>query len=590
MSHTRKFHLKATHVPTALKGALVGLALVASPLIGACADDGLATLRVALSVEAQQSFELFVFEGSPGADLSGSTAFESGCQQRRSTVLELSDLPTSADYSIVYKAYGDTACAGAPIAFGFRGGIELAKGDGLYVHVPVYETGAGTLLPVDLNLSSLGATPTASCDTPDICGGAATAGCITSGDRAWCVPLCRTDDDCSSLHSEAVCDVDTSWCMLASPWPLNASEPRLLGRAMTRPNGDVVVVGGLTPATNGKLGVTKFPVERFDAATGVFGSFDLAGFDARPGAYFGFAQFGPDSAVVAGGLSGANRFDKGTGVDADGRANGVDKAFVIDFATGRAVSAQLGRVVIDPSVFVIDPQHFWVVGGHEGRPSDAMAGATSTSLCAVDAVGELSCAKGPSLAAGRIAPAILCVVESADVCQRALVVGGNNQGGPVAELVELSGKEIVLPAVTAVGLPNVLLRPVFCGEQLVGGSTPSGAVSALLLDLSALDEGKLGVVAADQESPPVPRWAGHSADGCGLAAGGLDGPSAMGKSAWTGTGGALSLEKGNLGTGRLGAAVGRIGAGALAGSWLVLGGSELDGGVRVIKGAEVWRP
>ncbi len=573
--------------------------LGAAGLAAGCADDGLGTLKLALSVEGQVSFELTIYEGAVDAAFVGDDVFSSGCVTRRSTVLELTRLPVSSGYSVLYRAFGAEGCAGAPLAIGFRGGIELSEGDARYVHVPIWETGAGTAMPVDLNLSSLAATPVDACDDPGVCGGGAPASCVVAGEGAFCVPTCTADADCAGLHDEAVCDRAAGWCMLESPWPLNLSEQRAFARAVTRSNGDIIILGGLMPEADGGLATTVFPVERFDAATGVFGPYDLVGFDGRPGAAFGMAQLSPDRVVVAGGTSGAGGFTREggrVGLDIDWRTQGVDKVFVVDLASGNATSASLGQVVVSPAVQAIDADSFVVVGGRAPEGQGALKEHDGVVVCDIGSDGALSCLPGPALKTPRVAPALVCVRASDDACDQFLVLGGNAQPGAdkVAELLDLSGEEIARPPIVAEGLPDVIDHPVLCGVRLVGGATPAGPVASLRLDISGLAEGRLSVVADGGADTTTVSLGGHTADGCGLVAGGF----VRTGEGWIGTDAASAASQeavgepiGALARVRAAPAVARIGAGPLAGRWLVVGGMEVGGGgARVVKGAEVFSP
>lgn len=564
-----------------------------------CADDGLGTLKLALSVDGQVSFQLTIYEGAVDASLNGDDVFSSGCVTRRSTVLELTRLPVSSDYSVVYRAFGAEGCAGEPIAFGFRGGISLAEGDAAYVHVPIWETGAGTAMPVDLNLSSLAATPVDACDGPEVCAGGAPSSCVVAGEGAFCVPTCEADADCEGLHPDAICDVGSGWCMLESPWPLNLSEQRAFARAVTRSNGDVIVLGGLSLDAGGALETTVFPVERFDAQTGVFAPYDLVGFDGRPGVAFGMAQLAPDLVVVAGGLSGAGGFTREggrIGLEADWRTHGVEDVFAIDLATGKATSTGLGQVIVSPSVQAIDADSFIVVGGRAPEGQGGLKEHNGVSICDVGAEGALSCEPGPNLKTPRVAPALVCVRAAGGVCDQFLVLGGNAQPGAdrVAELLDLSGEEIARPPIVAEGLPGAIDHPVLCGVRLVGGGTSEGPVAGLRLDISGLAEGRLSAV-ADVGADAVTTWlGGYTADGCGLVAGGF----VRSGDGWVGTDAAsiASQEAGSEAAGtlarvRAASAVARIGAGPLTGRWLVVGGVEVGGGgARVVKGAEVFTP
>jgi hypothetical protein len=580
---------------------LKGFALAALAL-GACADggSGLGELRLALSFEDQVSFRLQVFTGPVGTDLDGTSRFDSGCVTRQSTTLELSRLPVGDDYSVVYRAWDDAACSGTPVAFGFRGGIELEADTVSIVHVPVYANGIGNLLPVDLNLSALASTSVASCDNGGGCGSKEL--CVATDSGSWCVPTCAADTDCAELHPNARCDTNTDWCMLDAPWPLNTSEPRAFSRAMSHSNGDVVVFGGLRHAGNGRLEPLTYPVEVFDAKQGLFKAFDLVGFFGGPAAAFGFAPFGGDQAIVAGGVKAATQAvlsPEGPRLEANWRTDGIDRVFVLDFTTGKAISAPLGEVVVSPGVIDRGSNRFIVVGGRTLQGQNNLTNSDRTWLCELDGAGALGCVDGPKLAKARVEPALFCMVDGGDTCARVAVVGGNEGGNAsnLVEVIDLSANPPSSASLDVQGAPDVILSPVFCGATLVGGGAPNGAeLPQFSLDLAALAQADGEDDAAMPLPAPqgVPLWAAHAADGCGFVAGGVVPSFGATDSVWTtGGDGTLLRAGGDLGRVRVAAAAGRVGAGPLAGSWLVVGGLEpgAQGNVmRVINGAEIWRP
>lgn len=571
-------------------------ALMLPAAVAGCADDRLGELRLALSFEGQDSFRLQVFAGTVGSDLEGDVQFDSGCVKRRSTTLELSQLPVSAAYSIVYRAWSDAACAGDPLAFGFRGGVSLEADQAVFVHVPVYATGLGTLLPVDLNLSALASTPVESCSNEDVC----TSGdsCISTDEGSWCVPTCAVDTDCVELHPQARCETAAGWCFLDAPWPLNASEPRAFARAMTRTDGSVVVFGGMHHTRNGRLEATTFPVELFEASTGIFKALDIAGFFGGPAAAFGFATFGNDRIIVAGGLraaAGVTLDAQGPKLEANWRTDGVDRVFVIDFSLGRALSAPLGQIVGDPGVADLGGNRFMIAGGRTLQGQNNVVNSDKTWVCAIDSEGALGCEAGPTLRKARVAPALVCVDTGGQPCGSVIVFGGNEGGNAqnLAEVIDFNANPPTVSAFDVVGVPPVVLSPVFCGTRLVGGAAPDGMLSQFDLQPST----NPADAAPPEQGPVFPVWAAHSADGCGFVGGGIvdgiPGP-AISDSIWTtSANGTLVRASGDLGRVRAAAAAGRVGSGPLAGSWLILGGLEpgVQGNdMRVVNGAEIWRP
>ncbi len=560
-------------------------------------------MRFALTFEDHVAFRLRVFLGAPTptaeGGLDGVIRFDSGCLSRESTTFEINDLPVGSNYAVVYEAWDEAGCEGATVAMGFRGDVSVADGDRAFVHLPVYARGQGTALPLDLNLSALSAAPVDSCESAS-CDGALES-CLDFDGSAWCVPTCEVDSDCTAIHPQAVCDAEARWCMLATPFPLNASEARAFGRAVTRPDGDVVFIGGLRTGTAG-LTATRFALETFDAQSGVFAGLDVSGFDGRPAWGFGFSQHG-DGAIVVGGLREVDALRV-----ADGRPvaegswwrAGVESAWVIDFATGKAVSMPLGVRLSEPSVLVLGEGRFLIAGGRVATaptaggveaPPDVT---TQTFLCTLAEGGASgACRSGPPLLSGRVAPALRCVAGET-ACDRVLVLGGVPAGAPVAELLSLEG-ELSGGTLEADGLPEAgLTAPVLCGDVLVSGVDDAGApVVSFTLDLSGVSEGRVGVLPVPDEQGALvtPIWGAHGADGCGLVLGGLAADGAASSSAWEASEGRLTALPGSLAAARVGAAAGRVGSGPLAGTWVIMGGATPEAGVLTpLAGAEIWLP
>jgi hypothetical protein len=585
------------------RGLFGGLALALAGCAAGPEDDGgVASLRFALSFEDHVSFQLQVFLGTPEAELAGELRFDSGCVARETTTFEVNDLPVGANYAVVYRAWGAEGCEGDPVATGFRGDVAVLDGQRAFVHLPVHAHGRGTAMPLDLNVSALSATQVGACD------GSACTGelesCLDFDGSAWCVPTCEVDGDCTALHPQASCDADAGWCMLATPYPLNTSEARAFGRAVTRPDGDVVFVGGLRSGTAG-LTATRFALESFDARTGLFTGLEMSGFDGRPAWGFGFAQHG-DGAIVVGGLRevDALRVDGGRVVaEASWWRAGVEDAWVLGFESGKALSLPLGVRLIEPSVVPIDARRFLIAGGRIATAPTAEPGGVTveaapqptrgTFICTIEASHESGvCETGPDLAVARVAPALLCVPGEAGPCDSVLAFGGAAAGEALAELVDWAGEEPGSVTVPFESSPvTSVVAPVFCGLSLVGGVSAEGAPvpGGLTLDLSRLPEGTLAWRATDGDAAgfDLPAYAAHAVDGCGLAFGGLTVAGEASQRAFSGDGPLA----GRLEVTRVGAAAGRIGSGPLAGGWVVVGGAGLvEAGLRPLAGAEIWLP
>lgn len=582
--------------------ALLGLG-VSSP---AC-DGGDETGRVSFGLEGGASFfRLRIFKSVPGANLEGPVLFDTGCIPQQSTTYELSNIPVGNGYAVVYEGFSAAACPpSGRAALGFRGAVAIIKGEQPYYHVQVFPTAGVATFPEDINLSAANARAIDFCAADADCGAARNVCYDDAAPAYWCVPSCASTVDCLTLHPRATCDTVAGWCMLETPFPLNLSEPRALGAAATLSSGDVVVFGGLeregaiSAGATASFVTTSFPLERFDAKTGLFTELSVVGLSSSPGGSFGFAALGGDRFVAVGGLLRAQMGYSAAGV-LDVSANWSQdlsaQIHVWDFATGRGKASTLSQGIARSTVVPLSASSFLVVGGIAAQ-GNGVEVRKSTHRCEIAEDLSVSCQAGPGLDTPRQSPAASCLDAA---CNRVLILGGNS-GGKLAEVVDLTENKAT--ALSTKGLPERLLGPVLCGLDLVAGSLelskPNPSIASRLTLRGTELEGNPLVgapatsylVAAANVSPVF----GAGAE-CHLA-GGLG--STGSSKAIIRTGAArFDVRSATLGRARFGAAAAVIGAGPLAGRVMFVGGLALPGepgtpgagGLQVVRGVEVYSP
>jgi len=569
-------------------------------------DSGTDVGRVSFALDVDASFfRLRIFAEAPDASLSGKTLFDTGCINQQSRTYELTNIPIGEGYAVVYEGYPTASCASNDrLAVGFRGGVAITEDDQPYYHVQIYPTGGIATLPEDLNLSASNARPVDSCEVDDDCG--AKNLCYDEAAPAyWCVPTCVSTADCASLHPRATCDTAAGWCMLTSPFPLNLSEARALGQAATLDNGDVAFFGGLKREGTASSGPTasfigtSFPLERFDAQTGLFAELTVSGLEGSPGGAFGFAALGDDRFVAVGGLARAQMgysAEGGVDIQATWSQDLLGQIIVWDLATGRGKLSPLGQGQARATVVPLSVDRFLAIGGISPAGLGADVRKT-TLLCEIDADLTTTCQPGPQLDTARQAPAASCLDAA---CDRILVLGGNS-GGKLAEVLDLALSKTT--ALTTRGLPERLFNPILCGLDIVSGSVDLNKASPTIASRLKLDEAGLEgnplagapttsyLSAVAQASPTS-----GSSSNC-LIAGGLDTAGFNGRIVQVGSA-RFDVQSAPLGRARFAGQAAVIGAGPLMGRVLFAGGLALpgapdaptSGGLEVVRGAEVFTP
>lgn len=554
----------------------------------ACADgDAVGMARFALGDAA--FFRLRIFAEVP-TSLAADSLFDTGCLQQQSRTYELSNIPVGSDYTVVYEGFSAASChAASAVAVGYRGGVSIATGDAPYFHVQVYPSGGVATLPEEINLSASVARAVDFCEGEGDC--AADEACYDAAKpEYWCVPTCSSDADCRDIHVRASCDTSAGWCVLRSPFPLNLSEPRAFGAATTLSDGDVLFVGGARQDGVGTLLPTLYPLERFDAQTGLFAAASVAEELPKIGGEFGFTALTADRFVTVGGFVKARLTWSGSGLEVTNESSDVSADVIVwdlSDAVGHAQTTTLARSVARPTVLKLAADRFFVVGGLVVS-GPGLETTRATTVCSVSE-GKATCEAGPTLVHPRQAPAASCIDEA---CARVLIVGGN-PGGSIAEVVDLDAG--TAEALSGTGLPDKLFGGVLCGLDLVAGSEElarSAPFSPLRLSLA--DGGLTGtVIEGVGETSYLPAVA-RTGDSCWVA-GGLDGTNGIqsnGGRFIRSVDGSVSALAATLGNGRFGAVAAVIGSGLLAGRLVVAGGVELTGNgpVKVVRGAEVLSP
>lgn len=561
---------------------------LAGLLIGACADErpvGLA--RFALGEAA--FFRLRIFDEVPGS-LADKALFDTGCLQQQSRTYELSNIPAGDGYTVVYEGFSGASCdAGSAVAFGYRGGVSISRGgDAPYFHVQVYPSGGVATLPEEINLSASVARAVEFCEGAADCG--ADEVCYDAAKpEYWCVPTCTSDADCRGIHVRASCETSEGWCVLRSPFPLNLSEPRAFGAATTLSDGDVLFVGGVRQDGVGTLLPSMYPLERFDAQTGLFVAASVADELPKIGGEFGFAALSADRFVTVGGFVKARLDWTGSGLELTNESSDVSADVIVwDMADGgHAKATSLARSVARAAVVRLAADRFFVAGGLVVS-GPGLETTRATTLCTVSG-GEATCEAGPTLVHPRQAPAATCLDEA---CQRVLLVGGN-PGGAIAELVDLSAG--TAEALSGTGLPDKLFGGVLCGLDLLAGSKELARAAPFTpLRLSLADGGLSGSVITGLDGTGYLAAVARQGDSCWVVGGidGMNGIQSNGGRFVRSVDGSVSGLAATLGHGRFGAVAGVIGSGLLAGRLVIAGGVEIDGNgpVRVVRGAEVLSP
>lgn len=571
--------------------SIVACATALAGLAAACGEAPVEVGSAVFPLSDAAFFRLRIF-ASPDDVGGASSVFDTGCIQRQSRTYELTNIPVGDGYAVLYEGFSGSTCdAGSKLEDGYRGGVAIAKGQQPYYHVTVYPRGAVASLPENLNLSASVAEAVDYCDATTGCG-AGTSCYDAAKPDYWCVPTCASDAECTDIHPRATCDEATSWCMLRSPYPLNLSEPRALGAATTMASGDVLFVGGLKDRDTGGFGPTDHWLERFDARTGLAAPSEVAGADAVPSGYFGFAKLAPDRFVVVGGVSHLDALEwdaaseqlAPSAVWSDALVASVT---VFEPGAGRAKTSAVAKGVVEPTVVALAADRFWVAGGLVAS-GDNLEPTRASWICTVGTDLVATCGAGVQLGTARFGAAAACLDAS---CTKVLVVGGA-AGGDLGEVVDLGGNTV--SKLDGQGAPTRVFDPQLCGLDLVGGSTAIGKPEAFTPVHLAVDGKNLVGTPIDGAAQSVYLGGIVSLDGTCYVAGGLGaGGAATADVAIAGASGFSFLGGATLGQARTGAVGAAIGSGPLAGRVVFGGGFAVipgGGAVTAVRGLEVLTP
>lgn len=552
----------------------------------------LGTLTLALHEGLGDHFRLQILDGPATVELTGEVVFDTGCVEALSRTYELTNLPVGAGRSVLFEGFANDGCAAASrIEVGYRGDVTITQSERPYYHLPIYLERGMSALPEEINLSASVAEPVDMCVTDTDCGGA-TDVCYTTEAEFWCVPSCVADDDCAGIHPRGTCDRAAGWCMLLSPFPLNLSEPRAMGTALTLESGSVAFVGGVGAVEGGRFTRTTHLAELFDHRTGLFAAVAAEGVDDWPATLSGVTALGGDRVALVGGVTSLNlSWDASTGqLDTAGTAWADvlrDDIVIVDLARGVAATSRLPRAVARPTVVRLGAGRFLVAGGVTGATP---APSRDAWICLVDDALAVTCdAIGP-LVTPRAGAAGVCVDGA---CQQVLIVGGND-AAPVAELLDRSADPLVFAPLAVNGALEKVYEPVLCGLELVSGSkTPRGPSDLRAHTLELVVDGL--EVRPDTTGGAMPWLAAVAQAGARcFVGGGLVADGGVSARVLRAQNGALTNPGWLMERPRFGAAAAVVGQGALAGRALFGGGlvTVSPGGaeLRLVRGVEVLSP
>jgi len=597
---------------------LISLLTVCLLPIG-CADqealDDTGSITLGLRDSVSGWFHVKIYEAAPtSTNSSPDVVFETGCIDAKSQTYELNNIPAGKDLVVEIASFGSAECTAESRAeVGYRGHVDIPKGKNApYFHVPLFEQGASTAFPEDINISASIAEPIDFCDNDSQCAEFSDNHVCYDGQSPnyWCVPSCSEDADCQGYHSGATCDGETSWCVLRSPYPLNLASPRAMGHATTLKDGSVAFIGGFGSQVDGRMIANDQVVETFDVATGLFHKIDVEGLDGWAAAMSGMAAL-PDGRIAL--VGGVRSADLGYELTTNGSVslrfgdlaekdcssdpclpNIRNELVVLDMSQNKATVNEMPIPVASPTVLSLGKGKLLVAGGFAPSFGGLGGNSGSTGNLATDRVwivqvesnSKISVEEVGTMTVPRVGAAALCQNAS---CDSVLILGGNREGS-VAEVMSMSDGEVIFIPVTIEGLPSKIAGPVLCGGNLVGGQGVSpmsmdpvdGNWTAEMLENGDFDLGLLSATAV-------------SASGDCWVVGGLAEGTAS-DLAFRVSGDAVAPKTYSATRGRIGAMAAQIGSGLLDGGLLFGGGVTLgestgnSGTLEWVRGAEIILP
>ncbi len=602
--------------------ALMGLILPLSGCAESSDDSELGTLRFSMEGDAESTekwFRVQLFDGEVGSE---EVLFDSSCLGFEEPSFEIRYLPVGEGRSLLVEYFTGAECRDdARGSVGFRGDITIVEGEDEqpFYYVQRYPLNAVTELPEDLNVSggnavnlSENCTGDCLCDTDADCEQHVAFGGLcyqeTKNDGSivdWCIPTCVSDSQCQELHPNAVCDVGSPYCLIHSPFPLNMSEPRAFGHAVTLVDGDVMLAGGFGRVDGITLRAVDKPLERFDTRAGLFREVALDTEEIARG-MSGSAAIDATTFALVGGVrtvrpvwsgSGGDRNLTLEGLGGDDCSTGTclpnmsDKIVVIDTEAGTAQVSTLPGPRAQPTV-VQRAGELIVLGGYTASGiSDGAVRSTGVWRCTLDEDKQADCVGFGNLLTERAGAAAACLDNA---CDSLLVIGGNT-AGHLAEIVNVSGGTAQSESLQNPSLPGKIFAPSLCGLDLVGGGDGLAAVGGILPVTLTVDNGVLGAQAmanvSNVEAPLFPSVVRKDA-GCWVV-GGVAGVGTISKSIHVASSNTFADQDLSLHRARYGAQAAVLGAGPLAGSVMFAGGLRYDASgasVAVVRGAEVLRP
>jgi len=433
-----------------------------------------ATGRVSFELQSPVgvAFRLMLYR-TPPESLADDPYFASECLTQLDG-FTVQSLKEGSDYVAVFLQYSKNTCDDATlIGVGIRGDISVTdRGTGsayYYIQVNLLDAMTALPLPPESLRSPEEAGSVVACKTHDEC----REPCKATG-------ICMYPKEDVRFHPAAVCEAER--CRLPSLFPLNTRLPRAFHASLPLADGTVALIGGMnvTATRTGSTTGTRLSagnvagtttVEGFDPMTALFSErgsdvlMDVTGamgpavatLDGRIAMFANATCMDLLATCPEASLKGAcpARCNTQSTVslilaDPDTEATVsvplAAKAKAIVLAANVVDANGAGQILALPGLLTVD------------ELASAATNAVMPLLCSPDAKAASDCVvlEGASNVSPRFRPAGVCLTETAGLCQRYVVVGGNvpQSAGLVEQYRE--GAWSAVAADTAYPPPNAL--------------------------------------------------------------------------------------------------------------------------------------
>lgn len=593
--------------------------LLALLLTGGCVSEAShdsGSLSLGLRDSVSGWFHVRILDGAPHGN--ARVVFETGCIDAKSRTYELNNIPAGENRWVVIESFGSAQCTPDSRAeVGYRGEVSITGGnDAPYFHVPIFEQGASTAFPVDLNISASVAEAVDFCDSDEQCAQFSDQHVCFDGQSPtyWCVPSCDADADCTDYHPGATCEGDVGWCTLSSPFPLNLGAPRAFGHATATGDGSVAFIGGFGSRADGRLVANQSLVEVFDVELGLFTKPEIAGLNGWRAGLSGLATLSDGRIVVVGGARSAELRAEGTGPgvhltlgdltedDCTGDAcvpNIRNEMVVIDLADGTAAVHDLPLPVAMPTVLSLGKGRLLIAGGVApkfsgiGEPPVAGGNVATARAFLVTLGDDVEIRDLGKMTTPRMGASARCQSAS---CSSILVIGGNTSGAS-AEVISFSGDDVIFVPVALNDLPATVHGAEICNGDLVGGSdTFLGAGPLKLGSLDVVDGNWSHTAFEGGDVMPASVMAAVTLTKKGdcWVAGGIRANGTVSAAAHLITDDAVHPKTLAMSRARFAGMAAQIGTGLLADGIIFAGGlrlnADIEGGLEWVRGAEILLP